>query len=321
VSAVDVPAASLEPASYTWTALGTTAVLCAQEPGAARIRAAVQREIDAIDAAASRFADDSELSHLGRAGGERRQVSPLLMEALQLALRAAIVTEGAVDPTLGKSLVAIGYDRDFGQLPPVPAGRADERVRPRVLVRRRRQLWREIRLWDDPPTVQLPAGVHLDLGATAKALACDRAARAGHRAGAGGGVLVALGGDIATYGPAPEGGWTVRVTDDHRDDRGDRGQTISMCDGGLATSSVVARQWLHHGSAKHHILDPRTGTPVQPAWRTVSVAAASCADANIASTASIVLGREALGWLRGQGLPARLVAVDGTVCVQGGWPQ
>ncbi len=159
------------------------------------------------------------------------------------------------------------------------------------------------------------------MGATAKALAADRAAAAGTLAARGSGVLVALGGDIATGGSPPAGGWIVRVTDDHRDAGGEADQTIALHDGGLATSSVTARRWMHHGKVQHHIIDPRDGRPVEPVWRTVSVAAATCADANIASTASIVLGHRAPDWLSAHGLPARLVAVDGTVRVQDGWPQ
>ena len=71
----------------------------------------------------------------------------------------------------------------------------------------------------------------------------------------------------------------------------------------------------------HHILDPRTGRPADSDWRTVSVAAASALDANIASTASIIRGASAAGWLTGMGLPARLVAVDGSVTTLAGWPE
>ena len=70
----------------------------------------------------------------------------------------------------------------------------------------------------------------------------------------------------------------------------------------------------------HHVLDPHDGLPVPPCWRTASVAAASCADANIASTAALVIGRRAPAWLAAHGLPARLVAVSGAVTVQGDWP-
>jgi thiamine biosynthesis lipoprotein len=70
----------------------------------------------------------------------------------------------------------------------------------------------------------------------------------------------------------------------------------------------------------HHILDPRTGRPAEPVWRTVSVAADSCADANAASTAAIIRGRAALGWLAKLAVPARLVEATGVVFTVAGWP-
>ena len=70
----------------------------------------------------------------------------------------------------------------------------------------------------------------------------------------------------------------------------------------------------------HHILDPRTGLPAEPVWRTVSVAAGSCVDANAASTAAVIRGRRALGWLAQLGLPARLVDATGVVFTVAGWP-
>jgi thiamine biosynthesis lipoprotein len=83
----------------------------------------------------------------------------------------------------------------------------------------------------------------------------------------------------------------------------------------------MARRWRHDGRALHHVLDPRTGLPVAPVWRTVSVAAATCAEANIASTAALVLGAGASAWLAERHLPARLTAVGGEVEIVGGWPR
>jgi thiamine biosynthesis lipoprotein len=181
--------------------------------------------------------------------------------------------------------------------------------------------WREVRL--EGRTLTMPAGVQLDLGATAKAWAADRsAARIARQAGCG--VLVSLGGDIAVSGPAPEGGWRIRV----QDVTGDPDETpegpyalIAIRDGGLATSSTKARRWQRGGDVLHHILDPRTGLPAEPVWRTVSVAAGTCADANAASTAAVIRGRAALGWLARLGLPARLVDASGVVFTVAGWPQ
>ena len=164
--------------------------------------------------------------------------------------------------------------------------------------------------------------MQLDLGATAKALAADRAARAAHEA-VGAGVLVSLGGDIATCGPAPSGGWAIRVTDDHRDGPDAAGQTITIRLGRPGDlehrdAALVARR------AGRCITSsiPDTGRRSAAPWRTASVAAATCADANIASTAAMVLGDDAPAWLAEQGLPARLVALGRRPStVQGGWPR
>jgi thiamine biosynthesis lipoprotein len=133
-------------------------------------------------------------------------------------------------------------------------------------------------------------------------------------------VLVSLGGDISLAGPAPAGGWRIHVTDDHRSDAQAPGQTITLNEGGLATSSTTTRRWRHEGRVMHHIIDPATGTPAEGPWRTVSVAAGNCVDANIASTAAIVLGRAAPAWLSERGLAARLVSLDGAIETLGGWP-
>lgn len=315
-------AVGVEMHTETWTALGTTVVLryvASARPPHPAVRRAVEAELEAIDLAASRFRPDSELTRLNQAGGARVPVSRRLHDAVALALRAAEITDGAVDPTLGEALVAAGYDRDWRSLTAAPAD-APVRADDRIVVRRRPALWSDVQVWQDPPMLRVPRGVRIDLGATAKAQAADRAAEAAHRAGADG-VLVSLGGDIATAGTAPEGGWQVHVTDDHRAGPDAPGQTVSIRSGALATSSLVTRRWVTDGTVRHHILDPRDGQPVRTPWRTASVAAATCADANIAATAAIVLGAAAPEWLAGQGLPARLVALDGTPRVQGGWPR
>ena len=307
----------------TWDALGTTAVLRHEGPANADARAALERELEAIDAAASRFRADSELSRLNAMpAGESRAlaVSPLFAQAVRLAIHAADASAGAVDPTLAPELVALGYDRDWHELIAVPSSARLGDGDRLVVYRSRRPRWEEIHVDDDPARVTLPVGVQLDLGATAKALAADRGARAAHEA-SGLGVLVSLGGDIATSGPPPAGGWAIHVTDDHRDGPDAPGQTIAIQSGGVATSSIVTRRWRHGGRAMHHVLDPRSGQPVRGPWRTVSVAAATCAEANIASTAALVLGGDARAWLADQGLPARLVARDGSAVVQGGWPR
>lgn len=282
-------------------------------------RALLASDLADLDRVASRFRPDSEVTALSRApaGPDGRvtvTVSPLLAEAIAVALRAASLTDGDVDPTLGAALSDLGYDRDFARVcadgPALPAG---TRVIPG---------WRSIVL--DPGTRRLtmPAGVQLDLGATVKGWAADRAAaRIAGELGCG--VLVSLGGDTAVAGQPPVGGWPVRVQDvTGMPDARPIGPSavIAIRAGGLATSSTAARRWARGGSVLHHILDPRTGAPAAPVWRTVSVAAASCADANTAATASVIRGRQAPAWLDALGLPARLVDTGGAVHTVAGWP-
>jgi thiamine biosynthesis lipoprotein len=291
---------------------GTTAVLVVTDQAAlGAARAIADAELAAVDLACSRFRPDSELSRLNSSGGELTAVSELFAALIAEALRAAELTDGDVDPTCGQALVSAGYDRDFAELragaqtpgqaaSPVPG-------------------WRSV--WLDParPAARLARGAQLDLGATAKAWAADRcAAMVAARAGCG--VLVSLGGDVAVAGPPPGDGWQVRVTDDHAAAADEPGQTVTIHSGGLATSSTTVRAWTAGGRKQHHIIDPRTGEPVSSCWRTVSVAAATCADANIASTAAIIRGEAAPGWLAAAGLPARLVRHDGTVLRIPGWP-
>jgi FAD:protein FMN transferase len=297
-------------------ALGSTAVVAVTHPvSLPAARAAVQEMVNAFDLACSRFREDSELSALNAATGTPLAVSPLLLEAVAAALRAARLTDGDVDPTVGEALVALGYDRDFDSIrasggPAGGVGTVSIAAVPG---------WRAVVLDPAAGTIRIPAGVRLDLGATAKALAADRAAELAHRSG-GSGVLVSLGGDIALAGSPPPEGWRIRVTDDHRSDGSAPGQWITLRSGGLATSSTTARRWPTESGPSHHLVDPATGRSASGAWRTVSVSAASCLDANIASTAAIVRGERAIPWLESLGLPSRLVGVEGEVRHVSGWP-
>jgi thiamine biosynthesis lipoprotein len=291
--------------------LGTTAVvLVADERQLGLAREHVEREIAAVDIACSRFREDSELTALNRAG--TAIVSELMLEAITVALVAAHATDGLVDPTLGTSMQALGYDRDFASVPPTGP--------PLVFELPRRAAWQQVIVDRSRRTVALPPGVQLDLGATAKAWCADRAAAAA--AGAtGGGVLVSLGGDLGVVGTPPPEGWVVRVTDDHSADPEESdGPVVTLHDGGLATSGTANRHWCRGDDALHHVLDPQTGRPVPAYWRTATVAAASCLAANTASTAAMVLGPDAPDWLDHHGLPARLVRDHGEVVHVGSWP-
>lgn len=290
--------------------------LLVTEPGElGRCRAIVDTELDAVEMAASRFRPDSEVCVLAAAGGTRRPVSPMLADLISAALGAARFTDGDVDPTVGCAVVALGYDTSFADISFADTSFAPQAPRgPRLTSIAVPVDWTAVEF--DGAGVRMPAGTLLDLGATAKAVAADRCARRVHSQ-TGAGVLVNLGGDIATAGPVPVGGWRVLVQDSDDDPAS---QVTIGADTGLATSSTRRRRWQRAGATHHHIVDPRTGASAEPVWRSVSVAADSCLAANTVSTAAIVRGRRAPDWIASLGVPARLVDRDGREHTVGGWP-
>jgi FAD:protein FMN transferase len=290
-----------------WALWGTTARIVVTDPD--QLDAAtdlIRAELAAVERACSRFRPDSEIEALSRRAGLPARVSPRLAALVTAALHAAYDTDGDVDPTLAAPMAALGYDRDFATLAVHSGIEA-----PLVIVPSTR--WEQIRLDGDMLTV--PAGARLDLGATGKAWAADRCADlVATRCDTG--VLVALGGDIATAGPAPEG-WDILVQDGPQEPA----CTVTLPAGAaIATSSTISRSWQRGSRVMHHILDPRSGYPAERTWRTVSVVSGSCVRANTLSTAAIVRGVRALSWLAGLDAPARLVAQEGSVTTRGGWP-
>lgn len=297
-------------AACDWDLWSTRARLVVTNPATVEdARALVDAELLAVELACSRFRHDSELMTLVRDADGGAEVSPLLAELVGEALEAARETDGALDPTLGSALVSIGYDRDISVL------RTEGAPRPVPVVVRRAPGWRSLSL--DGTHLQMAPGTQLDLGATAKASAADRCARLVHdRLGTG--VLVSLGGDIATAGPGPDGGWQVTV----QDLPDDVPQQITLTPGAaVATSSSAKRTWDQHGVPRHHLLDPRTGEPTRGPWRSATVVAPTCLQANTVTTAALVKGADAVGWLRATGWPVRLVPHHGPVVTLGGWPQ
>ena len=297
-----------------WRALGTNVHLLVLDGDLAAARASVERLLDDVDRAYSRFRPDSELMRLQSTPGRTDRVSQLLWQALTTAIEVARDTDGAVDPTIGRAMRIIGYDDDFSrvsgrdaaihvELGPVPG-------------------WRVVRLDERTRMVHIPAGIEIDLGSSGKALASDLAAAAARAAAPDGGVLVSLGGDIATSGRAPDAGWRILASEDSETPADADGEVVAVQGGAVATSSMTVRRWrMGEGTYAHHLLDPWTGAPVEGPWRTVTVAADTCVAANAAATATIVLGERGLSLLEGRGLPARLVGTDGRIVRVGGWPE
>lgn len=296
--------------SGTWQRFDAIGTYVHLETGG-RIESAVRlakARIDELDRACSRFRSDSDLSRVNAQPGTWVEVGETLITALQVALDAAQITHGLVDPCLGRSLVALGYDRDFasltdrGPIGPIP-------VAPGA--------WERVEI-DPHGAVRIPAEVTLDLGATAKAWAADVIAEE-IVTELGTPVLISLGGDLRIAAPAEqERDWSIRISEHPDDDSA--GGLVQLDGGGLATSSTQVRRWRAGSVVRHHLLDPRTGHPVTGPWRTVTATGPTATAANVASTAALVLQDAAVGWLTQHDVDARLIDVQGRVRLCGHWP-
>jgi FAD:protein FMN transferase len=295
-------------------AFGTYLFLAVRRPPA--LAAAVELAewvVADVDATCSRFREDSDLSRANTAAGSWVSVDPLLVAAVDVACGAAETTAGLVNPLLGRTLVQLGYDRDFRRLPaPVASllpGDAPGADAPPL------DAWRGIRT-DPTGAVRIPSDTALDLGSTGKAWAADLIAAA-IEDDLGESALVSVGGDVRVA--APDGlPWQVAISEAPD---GPVHQVVAVETGGLATSSTRVRRWSHRGVVRHHLLDPRTGGPAVDRWRTVTTTGPSCVAANTAATAAVVLGGEAPAWLTDRGVAARLLGSDGVLATTGAWPR
>ena len=301
---------SLDLTARSFRALSTTAtvVVSAHADEAERI---LRDEVDAMDRTCSRFRPDSELAHVHANAGRTVKVSSLLFEALDVAYSVAERTQGAVDPTIGHAMEALGYDRDFERIETRPIEMARLGPVPG---------FRHLHLDRQRRAVRIPRNIRLDLGSSAKAFLADRAAD--HIAEElGSGALVSIGGDVAVAGEPPPEGWAIGIAVDSSTGTDDVDQVVAIRQGGLASSSTETRTWAMSRERVHHIVNPATGCSAAPYWRLVSAAGASCVDANALSTAAVVWGDQAIERLRRFDQAVRLLRFDGEVFTLGGWPE
>jgi len=222
----------------------------------------------------SRFRADSELSKVNASAGEWTSVSAGFARLTRFALEAAWRTGGRFDPTVLPAMIAAGYDRDFDEVlagargalhPAQPCGR-----------------FTELELETD--RLRMPQGVALDFGGVAKGWTVDLAAEAALSAGLPW-VIVNAGGDLRLDGDVPSTGVEVGVEDPQ--DRATDLLRVSISEGALATSSTLVRSW---GPGLHHLIDPRTGAPVDGDVLQATVWAETCAEAEVRSKWALLEG-------------------------------
>lgn len=293
--------------SREFHAMGTTISVLLPERQVALGVQAVQELFESWEQTLSRFRPESELSRLNQRAGEPVAVSALLFHVLSSAMLAAHVTEGRYDPTMQTQLAQLGYDRSFDTLP--EALPADERkVQPGGG-------WRRGGINRADRRVTLPIGVGLDFGGIAKGMAVDAAIARLARMGVAS-ALVNAGGDLALLGLPPHAGdWPIAIEGIHAS------RTIALQRGAMATSGIGRRHWRQGEQARHHLLNPRTGEPIQNDLWSVTVVASRCELAEVAAKAAFVAGVEqGCSLLREYGLAGLLTLKDDSWRAVGAWP-
>lgn len=227
-----------------------------------------------IEDCCTRFDSRSELMQLTAHTGVAVPVSALLYEAVQFALAVAEDTDGAFDPTIGHSMEARGFDREHrtGQV-------VRTAITPGPTVS-----YRDVELNPEARTIRLRQPLVLDLGAVAKGLAIDMAARELHSLED---FAINAGGDLFVGGSNPDGEpWSVGIRHPRRDH--EIFESFRLSNRAVCTSGDYERRSPSHADV-HHILDPRTGTSAQAA-ASVTVIAPTALVADALATAAFVLG-------------------------------
>jgi thiamine biosynthesis lipoprotein len=228
-----------------------------------------------IEKSCSRFDAGSELRWLTSRAGTPVHVTPMLFEAIRFALAVAEASGGAFDPTVGRRMEALGFDRNHRTGEVAPSGIAADSSEG--------VSWRDVALDADAMTVTLVKPLVLDLGAVAKGLAVDVAARELEPFV---NFAVDAGGDLYLGGHNAEGEpWSVGI-------RHPREQslieTLRVSNTAVCTSGDYERT-SPTVKGVHHIMDARTGQSAS-ALASVTVLAPTAMVADALATAAFVLG-------------------------------
>jgi thiamine biosynthesis lipoprotein len=241
-----------------------------------------------LERAWSRFDANSEVSAVNEAAGTLTIVSKVTYELMSLAQQARLATRGAFNPLMLDQLAALGYDRTWDELGD------DERPLPDASS----AVEAPIELLPEILGVCLPSGTRFDPGGIGKGLAGDMVAAALLEAGAES-VQIELGGDVRVAGPEWAGG-SWRVVLDDNDHGAANPATITLPEGGVATSSIIRRRWRRGGVDVHHLIDPQTGLSASTDLDAVTVAAPTLWWAEVMAKIALIGGAQQARELLGQ---------------------
>ncbi|HET8697984.1 MAG TPA: FAD:protein FMN transferase [Gammaproteobacteria bacterium] len=253
---------------------------------AARVLDAVAAEALRIERKWSRYRTDNVVHEINTAEGRAVQVDEETARLIDYAAQLFELSDGRFDITSGVLRKAWRFDGSDR----VPSRAAVDALLAKVGWRRVR--WRR-------PEIALEPGMQIDFGGIGKEYAADRAAALASALWDR--CLVNFGGDLRATGPSA-GGRPWRVGIEALADPAHAAKEIDLAQGALATSGDARRFLLKDGKRLGHILDPRTGWPVQGAPRSVTVAASTCTEAGMLATFALLHGADAEAFLDAQGV-------------------
>jgi thiamine biosynthesis lipoprotein len=246
------------------------------------LRDAVSAALEEVNALMSTWRPDSELSRFNAAGTEPFTLSEPTAEVIALSRTVHRQTDGVFDPTVGPLVKRWGFGPDGQQAVPTDA-ELDEML---TYVG-----FGKVTL-DGLTLTKSDARVQVDLSAIAKGYGSDRVAEAAAAVPAVQGVMAEIGGEVRVIGARGDGGpWRLAIERPDRDRR-DIHSIVTLTKGGLATSGDYRRFIEEDGKRRTHVVDPRTGRPVERVVASASVLAADCATADAWATALMVLPPE-----------------------------
>ena len=256
-----------------------------------RLASLAYEETTRIERKFSRYRNDNIIHAINHSEGARVPVDEETSRLLRYAGQCHDLSGGRFDVTSG--VLRCAWTFDGGAV--TPDKKLIESLRERVG-------WSRVEF--DGAAIRLPRGMEIDLGGVGKEYAADRVAALVSEA-AGASVLVNLGGDIrAIASPEDRRRWTIGIEKPGRKQGIDHhdaavGQ-VEIAEGGIATSGDSHRFCIVDGARLGHILDPRTGWPVDGAPRSVSVVADTCTAAGFLATVAILHGSDAEAFLEAQ---------------------
>ena len=236
----------------------------------------------------SRYRADSVISAINSSHGEPMAIDDETWRLLSFANTCYQLSEGMFDISsgvLGKAWHFDGSDR-------LPAQSDIDALLTLIG-------WQRVELTAE--YVTLPAGMQLDVGGIGKEYAVDRVAALLSEQASEVSVVVNFGGDIqVTRRRINDLPWYIGIENPLNAEQGET--LVKIFQGGLATSGDARRYLLHEGKRYSHILNPKTGFPVEEPPRSVTVAADSCTQAGLLATLAMLQGKGAEDFLASQGL-------------------